>query len=82
MSNRMRSKLMAGAGSVVMTGALMFGTAGTAQAATVSTPAATSASAVTEAAVAVAPQWWHRRCHREWHRGWWGHRGYWGCRWW
>lgn len=91
LSRGVTSRLATAGASVVLSGALLFGAAGTAQAETVAAPAgpAVSTQVVVPAAAATTDPTYRRWCHRVWHKGGWtwfrGHKhwrpGYWTCEW-
>ncbi len=91
MSRGVTSRLAAAGAATVLSGTLLFGAAGTAQAAPATTPVVPTASTqvvVPAAAVNTDPTF-RRGCHRVWHRPGWHwerghkrwHRGYWTCDW-
>ena len=83
--------------SAVLSGTLLFGITGTAEASPAAAPATVSTAVVltsstTVMPTTVSPTWdWdnnsrkHRYCHRIWHKSswfWWGHKRSWKHGWW
>ena len=91
MSRGITSRLGVAGAATALSGALLFGAAGIAQAAPANapaTPAASTQAVVPAAATDTEPTFRHG-CRRVWHRAGWSwerghkrwHRGYWACEW-